>query len=108
MPTTLGIALVDAYDSMDLEQQLSKPELRAKVLLTIVLFFYLFYLFFQMEADMVAISKGIRTKQEVLDDNIRMYKQIFMKVTEECLGIMDEVTTSILFSPPKNWPLFFP
>ena len=51
-----------------------------------------------MEADMVAISRGIRTKQEVLDDNIRMYKQIFMKVTEECVGIMDEVTTSFLFS----------
>ncbi len=50
-----------------------------------------------MEADMVAISRGIRTKQEVLDDNIRMYKQIFMKVTEECVGIMDEVITLLPF-----------
>lgn len=52
----------------------------------------------QMEADMVAISRGTKTKQEVLEANIRMYKAIFVKVSEDYVAKMDEVCVYVFFS----------
>ncbi|KAL6046567.1 DNA topoisomerase 3-alpha, variant 2 [Balamuthia mandrillaris] len=66
VPTTLGIALIHAYNTMGLEHKLSRPELRAK-----------------MEREMNAISQNTRTKADVVDENIRMYKALFEKIREQ-------------------------
>lgn len=61
-PTPLGLALVQGYDSMGFE--LAKPQLRAK-----------------MESDMLAISRGEMSKDQVLVQNLDMYKSVFVQVT---------------------------
>jgi DNA topoisomerase-3 len=63
-PTTLGVALVDAYNSMGLE--LSQPKLRA-----------------DMEADMLTICKGNRSKDDVVRFNVKRYRDIFAKINKE-------------------------
>ena len=62
-PTKLGIALVVGYDSMGFF--FSKPHYRA-----------------QIEKDMTQISRGTRTKEEVIRDSLEMYKKMFQKSTE--------------------------
>lgn len=63
-PTELGLALVQGYDAMGFE--LSKPNMRAK-----------------MEADMNAISRNARSKDSVLEENLKMYKSVFLKVRKK-------------------------
>ncbi|KAF2078252.1 hypothetical protein CYY_000442 [Polysphondylium violaceum] len=57
-PTILGTSLIVAYDLMGFE--FSKPDLRA-----------------QIEADVAQISAGRKTKQQVLDDTINKYRNLF-------------------------------
>jgi DNA topoisomerase-3 len=64
-PTELGLALVQGYNAMGFEG-LAKPNLRAK-----------------MEADMLKICRGNITKQEVLQQNLEMYKGVFVNVTRK-------------------------
>ncbi|KAI8901611.1 DNA topoisomerase [Globomyces pollinis-pini] len=59
-PTTLGMALVCGYDSMNIELSLSKPDLRAL-----------------MEQNMKYICEGRKTKESVLREVIDMYKSAF-------------------------------
>jgi len=63
-PTNLGLALVEAYNSMGLN--LSKPQLRA-----------------EMEANMLCISKGTKSKDSVVRDSINKYREIFMSVIRQ-------------------------
>jgi DNA topoisomerase-3 len=64
-PTDLGLALVQGYTSMGLDG-LAKPNLRAK-----------------MEADMNSISRGNVSKDQVLQQNLDMYKNVFIEVTKK-------------------------
>ena len=66
LPTNLGISLVEGYDAMEFAQSFSEPVLRAK-----------------MEADMKLISERRKTKQQALDDAIQMYRDAFVKATDE-------------------------
>lgn len=70
-PTELGLALVEAYDSMGFE--LSKPNLRAKT-----------------ESEMTEISRGTRSKDEMVQTNLQMYEFILRDVTKK-KDIMEKV-----------------
>jgi DNA topoisomerase-3 len=59
IPGYLGLALVDAYNEMGFE--MSKPALRS-----------------HLESQLVEICNGRRTKAEVLQEQLRNYKNIFM------------------------------
>ncbi|KAI8811291.1 DNA topoisomerase [Cladochytrium replicatum] len=65
-PTTLGMALVEAYDSMDVDLAMSKPYLRS-----------------QMEASMRGICSGTRQKQEVVHESLEMYRTVFATAMEQ-------------------------
>jgi hypothetical protein len=70
-----------------------------------------------MEADMLAISKGEKTREEVVRSSKQMYKELFLKVQEQCAK-MDEVlllslslcflvAASIHHIPQRCWPNIF-
>nr|KAJ3421421.1 DNA topoisomerase 3-alpha [Polyrhizophydium stewartii] len=60
-PTTLGMALVTAYDKMDIELSLSKPFLRSLT-----------------EASMKRICDGSMRREDVVNDSIEMYLKAFV------------------------------
>ncbi|KAL3423667.1 DNA topoisomerase [Phlyctema vagabunda] len=65
IPTSLGVALVDGYDKIGLDTSLSKPFLRK-----------------EMELKMKAICEGRATKEVVLRESIRQYRNVFMDCKE--------------------------
>ncbi|KAF9094132.1 DNA topoisomerase [Mortierella sp. GBA35] len=65
-PSTLGIALVEGYDNIGLDMSLSKPFLRS-----------------QLERNLSLICLGTKTKQEVVDDGIEMYRNVFEIVNRD-------------------------
>jgi DNA topoisomerase-3 len=73
-PTTLGMALVKAYDEMNMNISLSKPFLRS-----------------QMEASMKRICDGQKSKDEVVQEGVHMYKDAFLQV-ETQVDILEEVS----------------
>ncbi|EKD20180.1 uncharacterized protein L3040_007177 [Drepanopeziza brunnea f. sp. 'multigermtubi'] len=70
IPSTLGVALVDGYDRMDFEPSLSKPFLRK-----------------EMELLMKDICDGRKTREEVLRQSLRQYKQVF-EISVERLAVL--------------------
>eukprot|EP00045_Choanoeca_perplexa_P016767 m.230644 g.230644 ORF g.230644 m.230644 type:complete len:1080 (+) comp17354_c0_seq4:65-3304(+) len=66
VPTTLGMALVDAYDNMSFEISVSRPDLRR-----------------EMEADMKSIVRGRKTMQGVIDNCITQYQAVYDTVVNE-------------------------
>jgi len=88
-PTNLGIALIEGYNQMGLD--LSKPRLRAqmeaemKVLLTLTNILMSFLNLFQQ-----GISEGKSTRERVVSDNIRMYRNLFVRVVQQA-SKLDEV-----------------
>eukprot|EP01080_Neovahlkampfia_damariscottae_P003222 gene3222-5537_t len=85
VPTKLGLALIQGYDSMDIS--LSKPNLRAK-----------------MELDMKSISRGKDSKL-ILYENVEMYKAVFKeliqkyeKLDETMNKYFDQIGTSLTSS----------
>ncbi|KAL2074796.1 hypothetical protein VTL71DRAFT_8575 [Oculimacula yallundae] len=65
IPSTLGVALVDGYDKMGFEISLSKPFLRKET-----------------ESRMKDICEGRKTRDEVLRESLRQYKQVFEQSRE--------------------------
>ena len=61
IPTTLGVALVEGYDNVGLEISVSKPHLRK-----------------EMELMMKAICEGRKTKMEVVNESLEMYREVFV------------------------------
>ncbi|KAF9426863.1 DNA topoisomerase [Entomortierella beljakovae] len=59
-PSTLGIALVEGYDNIGLDMSLSKPLLRS-----------------QLENNLKLICSGAKTKDEVVEEAINMYRNVF-------------------------------
>ncbi|KAH9942376.1 DNA topoisomerase [Epithele typhae] len=74
IPSTLGIGLVEGYDTIGFDQSLSKPELRRET-----------------ERRMVEICRGLKSKREVLDESIEKYKEMFMKTKIEFQKLVDAV-----------------
>ncbi|CAI2165301.1 1535_t:CDS:10 [Funneliformis geosporum] len=60
IPTNLGLALVEGYDSIDLNESLTKPLLRAK-----------------MEQNLKQICESTREKSDVLTETINKYRDMF-------------------------------
>eukprot|EP00039_Didymoeca_costata_P013077 m.193912 g.193912 ORF g.193912 m.193912 type:complete len:982 (+) comp15669_c1_seq5:201-3146(+) len=85
VPTTLGIALVNAYDAMSLEISFSKPHLRR-----------------EMETDLKAIVQGTKTRDGVMSDSVKKYRDVYVKVKSE-LDKFDEAVASQL-GPPSGAP----
>lgn len=65
-PSTLGIALVEGYDNIGLDMSLSKPFLRS-----------------QLERNLALICLGTKTKQQVVEDGIEMYRNVFEIVNRD-------------------------
>lgn len=86
IPTVLGMALVEGYDSIGLDVSLSKPFLRK-----------------EMEMRMKDICEGRKTKQEVVAASINQYKQAYLK-TEEEVGALKAVsfTSSLSLSSTRG------
>lgn len=59
-PTTLGMALVKGYDSMEMALSLSKPYMRS-----------------QMENSMRAICEGQKSKEVVIAEGVELYREAF-------------------------------
>lgn len=66
IPTQLGVALIQGFDSMNFETSLSKPFLRK-----------------EMELKMKAICEGRLTKDDFLRQNIRQYRAVYDQSTEQ-------------------------
>ncbi|KAK9448919.1 DNA topoisomerase [Limtongia smithiae] len=66
IPTTLGVALVEGYDEIGIDQSLAKPFLRK-----------------DMEAMMRDICEGRRTKQQVVEQSLAMYLAVFRRANLE-------------------------
>ncbi|KAF5095581.1 hypothetical protein D0Z03_001798 [Geotrichum reessii] len=60
IPSSLGIALVEGYDAIGFDMSLSKPFLRR-----------------EMEESMRAIISGRQTKQQVVSETIRKYRDVY-------------------------------
>ncbi|KAJ3336283.1 DNA topoisomerase 3-alpha [Gonapodya sp. JEL0774] len=75
-PTTLGFALIEGYDNMGFgyDISLSKPYLRS-----------------QTEADMKRIMDGVKTKDDVVRDALRLYMDVFNKVTTQSMRLQESV-----------------
>jgi DNA topoisomerase-3 len=74
IPTTLGVALVIGYDEIGFEASLSKPFLRK-----------------EMEMKMKEICDGRSTREAVVQNSLRQYKQVFER-TEEHIGALKAVS----------------
>ncbi|KAJ1977932.1 DNA topoisomerase 3-alpha [Dimargaris xerosporica] len=64
-PSTLGVALVEGYDTIGFDLSLSKPLLRS-----------------HMEHCMKLICQGIKRKEEVVAEGVRMYREVYLKMLE--------------------------
>lgn len=65
-PTTLGVALVEAYDDMEIDLSLAKPHLRSL-----------------MESNMKGICDAVKSKQEVVAQVVRMYRDAFFVANQQ-------------------------
>ncbi|CAI9740965.1 DNA topoisomerase 3-alpha-like isoform X1 [Octopus vulgaris] len=68
VPGHLGMGLVEGYDAMGFA--MSKPNLRA-----------------ELEADLKKVCEGQKTKEDVLQAQIRNYKEVFIKAVEQARKI---------------------
>ncbi|CAO3597197.1 unnamed protein product [Absidia cylindrospora] len=76
IPSTLGIALVNGYDDIGLDESLSKPKLHQ-----------------MMENDLKMICNGTKTKGQVLQESIEKYRQMFVQSQREFQKMRSAVTT---------------
>ncbi|QIW96306.1 hypothetical protein AMS68_001824 [Peltaster fructicola] len=66
IPTTLGVALVEGYESMQFESSLAKPFLRK-----------------EFELKMKAICDGQKTRQEVVQESIEQYRDLYNRAQRQ-------------------------
>ncbi|KAK7494417.1 hypothetical protein BaRGS_00014309 [Batillaria attramentaria] len=76
VPGELGMGLVEGYDDMGYE--MSKPNLRA-----------------ELEADLKAICEGRKRKNDVLAEQVRKYKEVFLEATRQAQKL-DEALSQYL------------
>ena len=82
VPGKLAMALVEGYDGMGFS--MSKPNLRAA-----------------LENDLVDICEGRKTKDEVLQEQIERYKQVFQAAMDQ-VNKLDRATQHFLEEDPAN------
>ncbi|KAF2139686.1 uncharacterized protein K452DRAFT_300213 [Aplosporella prunicola CBS 121167] len=66
IPSTLGVALVEGYDNVGFETSLSKPFLRK-----------------QMEQEMRAICAGTTTRNDVVQQSLEQYREVFVRTQQQ-------------------------
>ncbi|KAG0149961.1 hypothetical protein CROQUDRAFT_58679, partial [Cronartium quercuum f. sp. fusiforme G11] len=74
VPSTLGIGLVEGYNAIGLDKSLSKPQLRRET-----------------EHRMTLICEGTKSKNEVLDQTIEEYREVFIRTKRAINVLMDAV-----------------
>ncbi|KII92565.1 hypothetical protein PLICRDRAFT_89135 [Plicaturopsis crispa FD-325 SS-3] len=74
IPSALGIGLVEGYNDIGFERSLSKPQLRRET-----------------ERRMVQVCEGTKTKNDMLQETIDQYKDIFIRAKAEFNKIYDSV-----------------
>ncbi|KAJ3276880.1 DNA topoisomerase 3-alpha [Terramyces sp. JEL0728] len=73
-PTTLGMALVCGYDEMGIDLSLSKPDLRA-----------------QMESNMNCIITGTKTKEQVIQEVVQMYRGAYQHAFDQMDVLVNQI-----------------
>ena len=74
IPTTLGVALIEGYDSMGFDTSLSKPFLRK-----------------EMEIKMKEICAGRKTKGEFVHETLEQYREVFVRSQQQA-GLLRAVS----------------
>ncbi|KAI1297408.1 DNA topoisomerase [Mortierella claussenii] len=77
-PSTLGIALVEGYDDIGLDMSLSKPFLRS-----------------QLENNLKLICSGMKSKAEVVQDAINMYRNVFEIVNRDKRMLQEDILQAL-------------
>ncbi|KAH9843369.1 hypothetical protein Tdes44962_MAKER07438 [Teratosphaeria destructans] len=90
IPTTLGVALIEGYENMQLEISLARPFLRKEVCgssspLSMSLTSS------QMELKMKAICDGSKTKAQVVDETITQYRLVYGRTQQRLDALRDAV-----------------
>ncbi|KAF9585923.1 DNA topoisomerase [Lunasporangiospora selenospora] len=85
-PSTLGIALVEGYDNIGLEMSLSKPLLRS-----------------QLESNLKLICEGTKSKEEVVQEAIEMYRNVFEIINRD-KRVLEQSLEHYLGGPPPDMP----
>ena len=75
IPTTLGVALVEGYDNVGLDVSVSKPFLRK-----------------EMELKMKAICEGRKSRNDVIQESLEQYREVFVKTQREINVLKQSVT----------------
>lgn len=66
IPTTLGVALIEGYDSIGLETSLGKPFLRK-----------------EMEIKMKEICEGTRSRNDFVQETLEQYRHVFVRTQQQ-------------------------
>ncbi|RMZ80229.1 hypothetical protein DV738_g2778, partial [Chaetothyriales sp. CBS 135597] len=74
IPTTLGVALIEGYDNVGLDVSVSKPFLRK-----------------EMELKMKAICEGRKSRNDVVQESLEEYREVFVKTQREIGVLRDSV-----------------
>jgi DNA topoisomerase-3 len=83
VPGKLAMALVDGYDAMG-DWKMSKPMLRAG-----------------LEADLKLVCEGRKTKDEVLEEQVNRYREVFQETTAR-VAALDTATAHYLEEQPAG------
>lgn len=85
IPTTLGVALIEGYDSIGLDTSLGKPFLRK-----------------EMEIKMKEICAGTRSRNDFVQETLEQYRDVFVRTQQQvellkavrCNGSLDRQTNN--------------
>ena len=86
IPTTLGVALIEGYDSIGLETSLGKPFLRK-----------------EMEAKMREICAGTKSRNDFVQETLEQYRVVFLRSQRE-VGKLQAVSRSLFFPSHQSIP----
>ncbi|KAI9205081.1 DNA topoisomerase [Polychytrium aggregatum] len=86
-PTTLGMGLVQGYDAMSIEIAMSKPYLRS-----------------QLEDNINKICRGEKTKEQVVQEGVEMYKQAFLNAKNEQNKLIESLAAHFGHDPTEPEP----
>ena len=79
IPTTLGVGLIEGYDNVGLDVSVSKPFLRK-----------------EMELKMKAICEGRKSRNEVVQESLDQYREVFVKTNREINILKQSVTRYVV------------
>ncbi|KAJ2488277.1 DNA topoisomerase 3-alpha [Coemansia sp. RSA 2050] len=90
-PSTLGVGLIEGYDSMGLELSLSKPHLRC-----------------EMERELKRICDGAKTKEDVVRESVNLYKAVYMKSVDEVAKLEESLVRCLQQEPDSSVTIWVP